>query len=108
MVDEKTIQGIAATIAEKFDPQRIILFGSQARGEAGRGSDVDLFIEMDLTAPRLQLAREMRRAFAVYPCAMDIVIYTPAETKKWARAGASLAATVLREGKVLYERQAAA
>ena len=107
MVPEQTIQTIAETIARKFDPYRIILFGSQARGEANRGSDVDLFIEMDLTAPRLQVAREMRRAFTVYPCAMDIVIYTPAETKKWSQAAASLASTVLREGKVLYERQPA-
>lgn len=49
--------------------------------------------------------RRIHRAFDPYPCAMDIIVYTPQEIAARKDAAASLVATVLREGKVLYERE---
>lgn len=104
MVPQATLDHIVERIVAKFNPRRIILFGSQARGNAGPDSDVDLFIEMDTQLAGSEQARRIRRSFDPYPCAMDIVVYTPEETLKWSMAVTSLASTVLREGKVLYER----
>jgi predicted nucleotidyltransferase len=100
----ETIKQIVHTIVENFQPDRVILFGSRARGEADPESDLDLLIEMETELPKRERARRIRRAFTVYPCPMDIIVYTPAEMKHWAAAPASFAATVLREGKILYER----
>jgi len=104
MVDEKTIQSIVETIATRLSPRRIILFGSYARGEAKPDSDLDLFVELDFPLPGRSRSSQIKRVFDPYPCPMDIVVYSPEEVAYWKQAPASLVASVLREGKVLYER----
>ena len=99
------IQAVADHIASRFNPRRIVLFGSHARGDADEASDVDLLIEMDYGTTRIEQERAIRRSFEKRPCAMDIVVYTPAEIAKWSQAPFSLASTVLREGKLIYERR---
>jgi predicted nucleotidyltransferase len=98
------VRRIVDTIVAGFDPYRIILFGSRARDDARPDSDLDLLVEIETELPRRERARRIRSAFDPYPWPMDIVVYTPAETEKWRQAAASLVSTVLREGKVLYER----
>lgn len=105
-ITQHTIDEVVRTIAERFHPRRIILFGSRARGDHRPDSDLDLFIEMELDSrlPPRERARRVRSAFSVYPCPMDIIVYTPEESEYWRAAAASLPSTVYREGKVLYER----
>jgi predicted nucleotidyltransferase len=104
MVDDKTIQYIVRTITTHLSPRRIILFGSYARGEAEPSSDVDLFVELDPPLPARGRGSQIKQLFDPYPCPMDIVVYSPEEVAYWKQAPASLVASVLREGKVLYER----
>ena len=104
MIDQETIQYVVRVIAAKLPTRRIILFGSYARGEAGPDSDLDLFIELDSPLPARGRATRVKQLFDPYPCPMDIVVYSPAEVDYWKQATASLVASVLREGKVLYER----
>jgi predicted nucleotidyltransferase len=106
MASEETIQHVVAVIAEHLEPRRVILFGSHARGEAGPDSDLDLFVELDPPLPARGRSRQIKKLFDPYPCPMDVVVYTPEEVAYWKRAPASLVASVLREGKVLYERGA--
>ena len=105
-ITQATIDRVVQTIAERFDPHRIILFGSRARGAHRPDSDLDLFIEMDIdpSIPPRERARRIRQAFEPYPCAMDLIVYTPEESAYWREAAASLPATVYREGQVLYEQ----
>ncbi len=104
MVSDETIQHIVEVIITRLSPRRVILFGSYARGETGPDSDVDLFIELDPPLPARGRSRQIKRLFDPYPCPMDIVVYSPEEVAYWKQAPASLVASVLREGKVLYER----
>jgi predicted nucleotidyltransferase len=104
MASEETIRHVVAVIAEHLEPRRVILFGSHARGEAGPDSDLDLFVELDPPLPSRGRSRQVKKLFDPYPCPMDIVVYSPEEVAYWKRAPASLVASVLREGKVLYER----
>ena len=106
MISDETIQHIVEVIATHLSPRRIILFGSYARGEANPDSDLDLFVELDPPLPARGRDREIKRLFDPYPCPMDIVVYSPEEVAYWKQAPASLVASVLREGRVLYERTA--
>jgi predicted nucleotidyltransferase len=106
-VAQSTIGHIVSTIVERFRPRRIILFGSRARGDHRPDSDVDLFVEMDV-APDVEgreRVRRIHRAFDPYPCALDIIVYTPEEVAVRKEAAGSFVSSILREGKVLYERQ---
>lgn len=104
MINDETIQSIVQVITAHLSPRRIILFGSYARGENQPDSDLDLFIELDSPLPARGRSRRIKQLFDPYPCPMDIVVYSPEEVAYWQQAPASLVASVLREGKVLYER----
>lgn len=104
MVDESMLDHIVTTIVDNLRPRRIILFGSHARGQAQPDSDLDLFVEMDGPLSRRGRGSRIKSLFDPYPCPMDIVVYTPQEVAYWREAAASMVASVLREGKVLYER----
>ena len=104
MITQDIVDRIIETISTAFRPRRIVVFGSQARGDASADSDLELLVEMETDVSRREQARRIRRAFDPYPCPMDIVVYTPAEVKRWAQAPASLVATALREGRIVYER----
>lgn len=49
VIDQALVERITRTIVERFDPERIILFGSRARGDAGADSDLDLVVVMEST-----------------------------------------------------------
>ncbi len=98
-------QEIVERIRATAEPEKIILFGSQARGEGNQDSDLDIFIVLDSDLPRYQRAVPFYQALSGLGWAKDIVVYTPAEVAEWQTASCSLVATVLREGQVLYENQ---
>jgi predicted nucleotidyltransferase len=88
-----------------FHPRRIILFGSQARGDAGPDSDIDLLVVLDDDAPpelrTLRAGWESRRDYAR---AMDVITVRESVLKARARAIGSFAHIVLRDGVTVYER----
>ena len=106
VITQQTIDSVVRTIVDRFHPRRIILFGSRARGDHRSDSDLDLFIEMEIDPAMLprERARLVRSAFSPYPCAMDLIVYTPEESAYWREAAASLPAAAYREGTMLHER----
>ena len=91
-------------IAKKFHPEKVILFGSHARGEAGMDSDVDLLIVMPIKGLKREKRLQIRHLLRDYKIPKDIIITTP-EDYEWRR---NFPGTIERpasiEGKVLYER----
>jgi predicted nucleotidyltransferase len=95
---------ITKTIVERFHPKRIVVFGSHARGDAGSGSDLDLFIEMETPRRPPDRAIEISEVFGLRPWPMDIVVYTPDEVRRLRNVHGTLLSVIEKEGKVLYEQ----
>lgn len=64
-------------IVRKFQPEKIILFGSQARGDAGPDSDVDLLIIMPVEGDKWDKAMEIHAALGNIPVSLDIIVTKP-------------------------------
>lgn len=100
--DEELLQIITTRITEAIHPQKIILFGSWARGERGPHSDIDLLIIQESDLDRPQRYAQVRRLFWGMGLPMDILVYTPEEFARYQTVPGSFTHTVAREGKVLY------
>jgi|ERR1051326_5180854 predicted nucleotidyltransferase len=87
-------------------PERIILFGSRARGDNRADSDVDLLIVQGSRpgSSRWQELREFRLALRGVPLAKDILLFRPAEFEYWRDSLNHVVGRAVREGRLLYER----
>ena len=101
---QTAIGDMASRIAERFQPYRIILFGSQARGTPNYHSDVDLLVVMENGTDKRDAAIEIRRAVMDSPVAKDIVVTTPDEIERRGNLVGTVLRAALREGVTLYER----
>ena len=91
-------------IVHGFAPRRILLFGSQARGEARADSDVDLLVVLDHVDDKRKSAVAMRVALTGIPVAKDIVVTTPDEIAARGSLVGSILRPALNEGRLVYER----
>ena len=104
MTTETVIETMVERIVARFQPARVLLFGSHARGTADRWSDVDLLVVMEEVADKRRAAVEMRRALSDLPVSKDIVVTTPEEIARRGKVIGSLLRAALRDAKVMYER----
>lgn len=91
-------------IAGRFNPDKIILFGSHARGAAAPDSDVDLLVVMPLEGSRRAQATAIDLALADRELPLDLVVVTPEELERDRDRVGTIVRPAFREGKVLYER----
>lgn len=104
-VNAELIDEIVRRIAAASRPQKIILFGSQVRGEARPDSDIDLLVIADSSKPRHQRAASLYGAMSDILVAMDILVYTPEKVKEWSNVPQAFVTTAVREGYVVYENR---
>jgi hypothetical protein len=94
---------VVRRLVEAYRPERIYLFGSVARGDAGPDSDYDIMVVVPDDAPP-----ELRRSRAAYEAlwgtgvASDVLVWTASQFDSRAHLAASLPATVVREGRLLH------
>ncbi len=91
-------------IVHQFDPLRIILFGSWARGDARPDSDIDLLVVLPQVENKRRAAVEVLRALNGLPLSKDVVVTTPEEIATRGNIIGDVLRPALREGKVVYER----
>lgn len=103
---KKRIDKITNQIVAKYKPEKVILFGSAARGDYSKDSDFDLFIVKDTQRKFYERYTEAKKHLGdlVYKCAVDIVVWTPKEFNKGKIENRFFLEQVLKEGKVLYEK----
>jgi len=104
MIGENILIEITERLVNGFQPDMIILFGSQARGTADRHSDVDLLVIQQIRDNRHALTLSMYRALKGLGVAKDIVVLTPEEFERDRRIPGTIARPAWLEGKILYER----
>ena len=103
MVTRKDITGYAAKVAEEFSPEKIILFGSYANGTPSDDSDVDVLVIMQHEGRNVEQALEIDckidRAFP-----LDLIVRTPAEIRRRLALKDVFTKSIVKDGRVLYER----
>lgn len=104
-VDEPLLAEVVRRLVEAIDPDRIILFGSRARGDARPDSDLDLLIVKPSDEPAHRRDARAYRAVGTVGAPKDMLWFTPEEVEEWAGARNHVVARALREGRVLYERR---
>jgi predicted nucleotidyltransferase len=91
-------------IVKEFDPEQVILFGSQARGDAGPDSDVDLLVVMDFKGSKLEQSVAIRGTLRDFPLPMDIIVTSPQDFAWRKDVVGTLEWPAAMEGNVLYAR----
>lgn len=104
-VDETLLEQIVRRILTVGSPQKIVLFGSRARGDYQSDSDIDLLIIEESSLPRFKRSSRYRKALIGLFPAKDIVVWTANEVKEWQGVSNAFITTILDEGKVIYEEQ---
>ena len=104
-IPDAVVEQVVERLVEFYRPEKIYLFGSAARGEYGPDSDLDFLVVIPDDAPAEQLRPgAARKAVRGTGFAKDIVPWRKTDfDERAARVRASLPATVVREGRLLYE-----
>lgn len=102
----KMIDEMANIIVGRFHPDKIILFGSHAKGNAGPDSDVDLLVVMPAPCAKRQKQIDIRLAIRDIHMPKDIIVVTSDDLEKYRNVVGTIIYPALREGKSLYERVA--
>ena len=92
-------------LVRDFDPLQIILFGSQARGDADQDSDIDLLVVFGELADKRKTVIDIDRALADLPVAKDIIVSTPEELERGRTRIGSVLRYAQQEGKVLWKNR---
>ncbi len=101
---ETIIKNLLKILIDKYNPDKIILFGSHAQGTAGRDSDIDLLIVKQTSERGLdrwtQVQRLITQAHRAVP--VETLVLTPEEVDKRIAVGDQFISEILNKGKLLY------
>jgi len=101
---DRTLAELVRRLVAAYAPERIYLFGSTARGQAGLNSDYDLMVIVpDDASPERRRSQLAYRALRGTATAADVLVWTRQAFDERLHLRASLPATVVREGKLLYD-----
>jgi predicted nucleotidyltransferase len=103
MLEPQEIENLVRRIAERAQPERILVFGSYAKGTARATSDLDILVVRDTDLPMAQRAADLTPICAGYLVPIDLHVYTPEEVREYAKEEHSFLHTVLQTGWTVYD-----
>jgi len=98
----QAIEELVRRIVEVVHPQRLILFGSAARGDMRPDSDIDVLVVMPEGVHRRRTAQEIHERLFGFPMPVDILVTTPADLEKHKDNLGLVYHRILREGREIY------
>src|SRR5271166_5936723 len=104
MIASTELSSIFDRITGRFNPEKIILFGSYARGDATEQSDVDILVVARTDLPQRERFKAIRRVLADFPVALDVYLKTPEEYERWRGVVNHVVYFADKYGTVVYER----
>jgi len=104
MIEATKIRDIAFRIVKKFDPDKIILFGSYASGNPNTDSDIDLLIIQDTDLPPQKRSFAIQKSLIGSMIPIDILVYTNKEFEQEMDKKYSFISSAVKTSKVIYER----
>ena len=100
-VSEQILREIIRRIVEVAQPEKIVMFGSAARGEMGPHSDVDLLVVRS-GAHRRKLAMAIYKHLSGVGCPVDVIVVTPEDIERYGSSPVLIIQPALKEGRVVY------
>ena len=106
MYAETEIRRLAKELVDKFNPEKVIVFGSQAKGTATAKSDIDLCVVADVEADNKRNLRSDMNFYLSWDCesevSVDLILYTPLEWAERQNNRGDFAHIIKRNGVVLH------
>ena len=102
MISQHEIDRIINRIVEVYQPEKVILFGSYASGDASENSDLDLLVVKQTNEEPVARAAGIRKELRDFILPIDILIYTPDEIERDKDRKCTFIHNVLKSGRVLY------
>ena len=97
------IQKFVQELVLKFNPEKVILFGSFAYSKPSKSSDVDLLVIMKTNLRPIEQEVAIRKAISRnFP--LDLIVFTPSQLREREKMGDFFIKTILEKGKILYEK----
>lgn len=98
------VKNLIEKISERYKPERIIAFGSTAKGDVSEDSDIDLLVVKETDKPFWERVKEVLKLYDGYR-SLDVSVLTPKEIEQSDKKGwYFITEEILKQGKTLYER----
>jgi uncharacterized protein len=104
-LNDGLIRDIVRRIVDTVQPERVILFGSQSRGDSRPNSDFDVQVIRRSDEPRYRRSIPLYVVLADLPVEVAVMDYTPEEVDEWSAVAQAFVTTAVREGTTIYERR---
>jgi predicted nucleotidyltransferase len=100
--DPAALETLVRRIVEVARPDRIVLFGSAARGEMGPDSDIDVLVVKSGVEHRRRLAQDIYMNLSGVGVGVDLIVLTPEDLEAQRDSVGSIVGPALAEGRVIY------
>jgi len=101
--DTETVKRLTELLIEAVKPNRIIMFGSQVRGEAGEDSDFDVMVVQEAVPDRVGEMVRLNRLLRSFDLPVDLLVVSAEKFNYWCDTPGNVYFEAATEGQVLYE-----
>jgi predicted nucleotidyltransferase len=104
MLTPTEIDTLVRRIVARIQPQKVILFGSYAKGTATIKSDLDIFVIKETDLPMANRADDLKPMLSNALIPVEVHIYTPEEVEEYGKEQFTFINSILKSGKTLFEK----